>query len=128
MNLIINPGSDIGEPAGATWTNTYEGALAEARRWLQCIVDDDNFGHDLELIEPDDKTPNHGRWLFTFRHRVTGATANLETDGISDVEAYQKRHIFAPRQYWNGNSGAPGPQLKDFTAEGFVQTFRRAES
>lgn len=124
MSLIINPGSHIGDSTEAAWTNTYEGALAEARRWLQSMVDD-GIGQDIELIEPDDKAPAHGRWIFTFRHRVTGATADLETDGISDVEAYKKRHIFAPRQYWNGES-LGSPKLSDWAAPGFVQTFRPA--
>jgi hypothetical protein len=119
MTLIINPGSHIGKP-GEGWTNTYETARAEAERWLARMHADGMAGVELA----DGATERDGRWVFTFRHAVTGTTVELETHGIDNVEAYERQHIFAPRIYWNGSSTSD-PELEHFAAPGFraVRTF-----
>lgn len=120
--LIINPGSHIGEP-GNGWTNTAETARSHAADWLLQLHRDGMT--DVELLEGS--TGSEGRWVFSFRHAVTGTTVKLETHGIDDVEAYERQHIFAPRVYWNGSSLAE-PELEHFAAPGFaaVRTFRRS--
>jgi hypothetical protein len=114
MTLLINPGSRIGKP-GEGWTNTYEEARAMARRWLAQMHEDGMT--DVELL--DGSTERDGRWVFTFRHSVTGTTVELETHGIDNIEAYERQHIFAPRIYWNGSSTS-NPELEHFAAPGFV--------
>jgi hypothetical protein len=125
MSILINPGSRISENEGDGWTNTYEGAIAEAGRWHQRMVDD-GFGQDVELLLQDDPIERDGRWVFQFRHRVTGVVVELETHGIDDIDAYMRRHIFGARVYWNGSS-CSNPQLDDWAAPGFVQTFRAVD-
>ena len=122
MTILINPGSGPVTEQGEGWTNTYEGAIAEAERWHQRMVDD-GFGHDVELLSQDDPIERGGRWVFHFRHRVTGVVVELETHGIDDMDAYMRRHIFGARVYWNGSS-CSSPELDDWAAPGFVQTFR----
>jgi hypothetical protein len=119
MTLLINPGSHIGEP-GDGWTNTVETARAEAARWLAGMHSDGLSG--VELL--DGETEREGRWVFTFRHAVTGKCVELETHGIDNVEAYEKERIFTPRIYWNGSS-CSNPELEHFAADGFtaVRTF-----
>jgi hypothetical protein len=123
--MIINPGSRIGEP-GPGWTNTYETARSNAERWLAQMHRDGMT--DVELL-PDYAPDNEGRWVFTFRHTVTQTTVKLEIHGINNVEAYEKKHIFAPRVYWNGSSTSD-PELDDFAAPGFtaIRTFKELES
>jgi len=123
MTLIINPGSRIGEP-GNGWTNTAETAQAEAERWLAGIHADGMT--DVELL--DGSTEREGRWVFTFRHAVTGTAVTLETHGIDDTGAYQQDHVFPPRIYWNGSSTS-NPELEHFAAPGFraVRTFTAEE-
>lgn len=119
--LIVNPGADIAAPtAEAGWTNTFEGAQAEARRWLDSMREEGI--HDVELLDSDG-VEDEGRWTFTFRHTVTGVEVRLDTHGIDNYEAYKAQHIFAPRVYWNGSS-CGNPELSDFAADGYVQTFR----
>lgn len=122
MSLLINPGSHIGEP-GEGWTNTYPTALATAQEWLSHMAAEGLS--DVELL-PSEDTPREGRWTFWFHHKVTDVAVALETHGIDDVDAYEKRHIFTPRVYWNGSSTG-SPELENFRAEGFepVQTYRR---
>lgn len=117
--LIINPGSEVGEP-GNGWTNTEAEARAEAGRWLATMHAEGLA--DVELL--DGCTEREGRWAFRFRHKVTGTVVELETHGIGDIEAYQREHIFTPRVYWRGDSSAE-PKLEDFAAPGFaaVRTF-----
>ena len=124
MALIINPGSHIGEP-GTGWTNTEATARAEAERWLAGIHADGMT--DVELL--DGATEREGRWVFTFRHQVTGTTVTLETHGIDDMAAYEKERIFSPRIYWNGSSTS-NPELEHFAAPGFraVRTFVAEEA
>jgi hypothetical protein len=119
-NLIINAGSDVGEP-GDGWANTREEAVAEAGTWLTRMHDSGMT--DVELL--DGAEERGGRWVFTFRHKVTEVTAELETPGIDNLEAYQRQHIFPPRVYWNGSSCSV-PELEDFAAPGFVpvRTFK----
>ena len=121
MTLIINPGSRIGEP-GEGWTNTYETARGYAENWLAKMHAEGMT--DVELL--DGATEREGRWAFTFRHAVTGAIVKLEIHGIDNVSAYEKRHLFAPRVYWDGSSTS-NPELENFTAPGFmaVRTFKR---
>ena len=115
MTVIINPGSSIGEP-GEGWTNTYRTARSHAERWL-ARMQADGFT-DVELLASSDEE-REGRWSFSFRHSVTGVSVTLEVAGIDDVAAYERRHVFAPRTYWNGSSTAD-PKLEDFAAPGFV--------
>ena len=125
--LVINPGSRIGKSTPKGWTNTFEKAQAEAERWLKNMHEDDGLT-DVELVRSDPK-PEGGRWKFTFRHRVTGVEVTLDTHGISDLDAYCKQYIFAPKVYWKGSS-CSNPQLDDFAAPGFrkLATFVRYES
>lgn len=117
--LIINPGSRIAPP-GEGWTNTEAKARDRAGNWLGKMHAEGMT--DVELL--DGAEPRDGRWLFTFRHKVTGATATLEMHGIDPAEAYERQHVFTPRVYWNGSSCAD-PCLEDFAAPGFrpVRTF-----
>jgi hypothetical protein len=123
MELIVNPGAHIGSrqhPQG--WTNTPEQALANARDWLAKMVRD-GFGADIELVTDEPGDSDDGRWTFVFRHKVTGITATLQTHGINDLDAYAQQHLFAPKVYWNGSS-CSNPELSDFAAPGYVQTYR----
>jgi hypothetical protein len=112
MTLIINPGSRIADQPD----NTYARALAYARRWHEQMRGE-GFGHDVELIEPDPTAGSDGRWMFAFRHRVTGVVVYLEAHGLDP-----DKHPFA-RVYWRGSSSAQ-PALEDWSASGYVQTFR----
>ena len=120
MTLIINPGSRIGEP-GEGWTNTYETARGYAEKWLAQMHGEGMT--DVELLDGTEE--REGRWVFTFRHKITQATATLEIHGIDNPAAYEKRHVFAPRTYWNGSS-CSDPELENFAAPGFVavRTFK----
>jgi hypothetical protein len=124
MNLIFNPGSDIPEPGKDDgWTNTYEEAVRIAREWLARMCAH-GLG-DIVLLEGKAfRPPVDGRWTFTYRHIVTGVEATLETHGIAPEDAFRKQNLFSPRQYWNGSSSSD-PCLDDFTALGFVQTYRK---
>ena len=122
MSILINPGSEPVSDQGDGWTNTYEGAVVEAERWHRRMVDD-GFGQDVDLLVQDDPIVCDGRWVFLYRHRVTGAVVELHTHGIDNMDAYTKRHIFGARVYWNGSSTG-NPELSDWAAPRFVQTFR----
>lgn len=113
--LLINPGSEIGtEQRG--WTNTFEGAEAEAERWLKSMHEDDGMV-DVELVRRC-STPHEGRWTFTYRHKVTGVEVKLDTHGIDNLDAYKDKNGFHPRVYWNGSSTSK-PSIDDFAAPGF---------
>lgn len=120
--VVINAGSRIAD-SGKGWTNTEDEARREAERWLAALRNEGLT--DIELL--DGAVPFENRWRFTYRHAVTGATAQLETHGIDDTAAYQAEHIFPPRVYWNGSSTAT-PELENFAADGFeptqVRTYR----
>lgn len=122
--VIISPGSHVRAGAGQSWTNTVERASAEARKWLAEMHSQGMT--DVELVGDAVPATSGGRWVFTFRHRVTGTQAQLETHGIDDMDAYCQQHIFAPHIYWKGSSVGE-PSLDDFAAAGFepVWTFRR---
>ena len=90
MTLIINPGSRIGEP-GNGWTNTEATARAEAERWLTGMHADGMT--DVELL--DGSTEREGRWVFTFRHAVTG-TVGTGDHGIDDIGP-TRRSTSSPR-------------------------------
>lgn len=113
--VIINPGSRIGEP-GDGWANTYATARATAEEWLAAM-----HAEGLTGVTLLDGGEDHGdgRWGFTFRHEVTGASVRLDTHGIDNLDAYERKHLFAPRVYWNGSS-CSNPELEDFAAPGFV--------
>jgi hypothetical protein len=119
MTVIINPGSRVGPPRDG-WTNSEATARAQAEQWLARMHADGMT--DVELLDGAGET--EGRWRFTFRHKVTGTEAVLETHGIDDIEAYEKDHIFTPRVYWRDSSTAE-PRLEDFAAPGFklIRTF-----
>ena len=115
MTLIINAGSRIGgDPQG--WSNTVEEARRRAKEWLYRMRAE-GFT-DIEMLEPGDEAD--GRWLFVFRHTVTGVEVPLRMHGIDDLVAYERQNIFSPRVYWNGSSSA-NPDLDDFAATGFVK-------
>ena len=127
MPVLINPGSRISGPGeGEGWTNTYETARAYAEQWLAQMHGEGMT--DVELLDGTTEREGRwvGRWVFTFRHPVTGKTVELETHGIDDTDAYERQHTFAPRIYWNGSSTA-NPQLEHFAAPGFVavRTFKQ---
>jgi hypothetical protein len=123
MTLIINPGSRLG-PDGDGWTNTYETAREKAAKWLATMHEKGMT--DVELL-PDAREAEQ-RWVFTFRHAITGVEVTLVIDGIDDVDAYCERHVFAPRTYW-ADSSLSEPDLDDFAADGFepVRTYRAAQ-
>ena len=123
MPLIINAGSGAIPEAGDGWTNSHEGAVAHAREWHDRMIADGI--QDVDLLLPG--TPVAGRWVFGFRHRVTGVTVDLETHGIDDIVAYERDRIFAPKIYWNGSSVGE-PDVADWLADGFevVKTLRPA--
>lgn len=125
MSLIINPGSGAVPAAGNGWTNTYDRALAEAKRWLERMHDDGLT--DVVLEEPG-IAGDDGRWSFRFRHSVTGTACVLRTHGVDNAQAYKDDgYIFGlPRQYWCGSSSAD-PKLADWQTDGWLPhlTFRR---
>ena len=123
MTVFINPGSNI--ETGEGWTNTFEGAKAEAERWLARMRKDGL--REVSLVAWDE-AEDAGRWKFWFEHSVTKKRVVLETHGIDNIEAYRKGRIFDPRVYWNGSSLSE-PAIEDFAAPGFrvLQTFE-AES
>lgn len=114
MVLMVNPGSKVRE-SGKGWTNTVELARREALEWLSRIHADGMT--DVELL--DGETQSDGRWVFTFRHKITGTEVKLETHGVDDLKAYMKENLAFPRVYWNGSSSAD-PEIQHFAAPGFV--------
>lgn len=124
--IIISPGSRITTNMGNGWSNTYDGAVKEAERWLQEMREDHIT--DVELVLPG-RPGDPGRWVFGFRHTVTGVVVELETHGIDNYRAYEKEHIFGARVYWNGSS-CSNPQIEDWAAPGFVavKTYRAHRS
>jgi hypothetical protein len=125
--LIFNAGSGDVPMAGKGWTNTQARAEQDARDWLTFMHEDGI--RDVALL-PGCVERGDGRWAFTFEHAVTGVQVLLETHGIDDLDAYQREHVFPPRQYWNGSSTPVGPRLEDFAADGFepIRTWRRKEA
>lgn len=133
--LIINPGSEPVDTDGQGWTNTYAGACAIAEDWLTKMRDA-GIGHDVELVLPapadtiDPPAPDsEGRWRFQYRHTVTDGTVELKTHGIDNLDAWAEGRILGsmgPRVYWKGSSSAD-PQLDDWAADGYVQTYRPAD-
>lgn len=123
MNFIINPGSELpsGE-AGIGWTNTHEQAKKYAYIWFYKPMMKEGFT-DIEVEDTGKETD--GRWLFIFRHQVTGKAVELETHGIDNLEAYEKQFVFTPRVYWDGGSSS-NPELSQFVVEGFepVMTYK----
>lgn len=113
--LIINPGSAISAFAGEGWTNTYEGAVQEAERYLTQMHEDGIT--EVVLMLPGRQ--NERRWVFGFRHTVTGKVVELETHGIDDHDAYCKQFLFTPKVYWAGSS-CKDPKLEDWAAPGFA--------
>ena len=123
MTLIINPGSGRVVAEGDGWTNTYEQACQNAEKWFE-EMRADGFD-DIEMM-PVGKS-REGRWLFIFRHAVTGVSVELEMHGIDNLDAYVYQHFFHPKVYWNGWDQEP--RLDDFAAKGFeavvTKTYRR---
>lgn len=114
MTLIINPGSNVGDSRDG-WTNTEAGARKEAESWLTGMHFEGMT--DVELL-PGCRESD-GRWVFSFRHSVTGKTVELETHGIDDIDAYCKRYVFSPKVYWGGSSLGQ-PEIEHFAATGFA--------
>lgn len=125
MSVLINPGSGPVAETGDGWTNSYEGALAEAQQWLSRIHADGM--EDVKLVLPCScrADVDGGRWSFGFYHPVSGVVVVLQTHGVSDVDAYMKERIFPPRVYWNGSSSAE-PKVEDWLHPGYqvVKTLR----
>jgi hypothetical protein len=111
--MIVNPGSGP-IAAGKGWVNTYEGARPSATAWHAEML---STGMEVDLLLPGEKLDD-GRWMFGFRHRVTGVVVELTTHGIDNLDAYRKERVFDPRVYWNGSSSAD-PKLEDWAAPGF---------
>lgn len=121
--VIINPGTHIPpDSVDEGWTNTYEGALAEAEKWLRRMHNEGLA--DITMTEPDDKEPVDGRWTFQFVHDVTGVTVELDTHGIAPIDRYMQGRWAYPRVYWNGSSTS-NPELSQWAARGYVQTYRK---
>lgn len=78
---------------------------------------------DIEMIDTGNEA--EGRWLFIFRHKITGVEVECETHGIDNLKTYEEQYIFTPRVYWNGSSTS-NPELEQFAAPGFkpVMTFK----
>lgn len=123
MMLIINPGSATVVAEGNGWTNTYEQACRNAEDWFKAMRADGFV--DIEMLPTEED--RGGRWLFIFRHAVTGVSVELEMHGIDNLDAYVHQNIFYPRVYWNG--WGQDPSLRDFAAKGFetvvVKTYRK---
>ena len=110
--------------AGRRLDKHQRGSAGRGLRWLARMHADGMT--DVELL--DGSTGREGRWVFTFRHAVTGTTVELETHGIDSTEAYERQYIFTPKVYWNGSSTSE-PELEHFAAPGFVavRTFRQED-
>lgn len=125
MAIIINPGSDISAEDGAKgWTNSHDQAAIYAREWFLEPMLEEGFT-DIEMEDTGEDDDN-GRWLFKFKHTVTGKVIELYQHGIDDLDAYQAQCIFTPKVYWDGGSSS-NPELNDFAADGFkpVMTYRK---
>ena len=106
--VIINPGRSVSE-------GTVEQARANADEWLERMRADGITG---VYIDHDATRPceyGEARWVFTFRHEVTGATAELTIDGLTDDE--KRGLVFWPKVYWKGSS-CSHPDLSDFLTDG----------
>jgi hypothetical protein len=127
VTVIINPGSGPVPRSGQGWTNTVEQARRNAEEWLDRMRADGI--QDVELL--DSITIRDGRWVFYFRHAVTGVEVELETHGLTDdgYHAYERERIFGPRTYWNGSSTS-APEIEQWAAPGFevIKTLRRADA
>ena len=126
MPIIINPGSNIGENTKKSkWTNTHQTAKKYAHNWFYKHMVESGF-EDIEV--EDTKKEIDGRWLFIFRHKVTGKAVELEIHGIDNIKEYQKENIFTPRIYWEGSS-CSSPELEDFAKDGYkpVMTYKKIE-
>jgi hypothetical protein len=128
MTTIMNAGSGAVPASGEGWTNTYETAREKAIGWHKRLTHDDGMRDIVLLPDGDGRAAPDGRWVFTFRHQVTGKEIDLEVDGVDHMDAYAKERLFTPRTYWNGSSTAE-PDLEDFAVRGFemVKTFRVIE-
>jgi hypothetical protein len=125
MNLIINPGSGGIDASGEGWTNTHEQAKKYAYKWFYRPMLARGFTH-IEVTDLDEQI--EGRWKFTFTHKVTGKTVELEIHGVDNLKAYEKECVFTPRVYWNDSSTGE-PELEQFAADGYepVMTYREAK-
>lgn len=120
--VVINAGSRI-RNASQGWTNTYEAAQRNARKWFDTMLGE-GFA-DIELLDMGDQNVD-GHWLFKVRHTVTEVEVDLYMHGVDDEVEFERQNYARPRVYWNDSSCA-NPKLEDFAAEGFtaVKTFRR---
>lgn len=118
--VLINPGSGPVLDSGDGWTNSYQGAQKEAARWLESMHKEGIY--DVDVVDYGPGAVD-GRWRFGFVHAVTGVEVILETHGIDNMDAFMKKFIFGARVYWKGSSSGT-PELSDWAAPGFVQTFR----
>lgn len=125
MNVaIINPGSTLPDGySGEGWTNTHKQAKLNAFNWFYMPMKEAGFT-DIKVTDKNEE--NSGRWVFIFKHEVTGKEVELEIHGIDDLNAYQKEHIFVPKVYWNGSS-CSNPELEQFAADGYepIMTFKK---
>lgn len=122
--FIINPGSQVGKQE-VGFTNTHDQAREYAYRWFYRPMQKQGF---TDISVEDKNEERDGRWLFIFKHEVTGKEVELEVHGIDNLDAYTDKYIFAPRVYWNGSSSSD-PDIEDFAADGYepVLTYRKSE-
>jgi len=125
MPIIINPGSGAIQ-TGSKWTNTHEVAKQNAYSWFYKPMLEQGF---TDIKVEDTGKEQDGRWLFIFKHEVTGVSVELEIHGIDNLKNYEDEFIFTPRVYWNGSSSS-NPELRDFKADGFepVMSYRPTPS
>lgn len=114
MNIIMNPGSHIGEQEEG-FTNTHATAKRNAYEWFYKPMMEEGFT-DIEVEDTGEK--DDGRWKFIFKHKITGKEVELDIHGIDNMDAYTDKYIFAPRVYWNGGSSS-SPELEQFEADGY---------
>lgn len=121
--ILINPGSGDIPDKGVGWTNTLEQSAIHCKNWFVKPMRKEGLVDIRVKLESKDSVD--GRWTYTFTHKITGISLELDIHGIDNLEAYQKENIFSPRVYWNGSSDAT-PILEDFSKDGFepVMTYK----
>lgn len=122
--FLINPGSEIGKQE-VGFTNTHDVAKRNAYEWFYKPMQEQGFKH-VEVKDTGEE--RDGRWLFIFKHTITGIEVELEIHGIDNMDAYTDKYIFSPRVYWNGSSSG-NPELENFARDGYkaVMTYEETK-
>ena len=107
MPIIINPGS---ENKGGT----FKQALKNAKRWFKNIKAE---YPEVVMTTKENKTDEKGMWTFTFTHKTTKKSVDLEIHGFTAKEA--ESFTFRPREYWNGSS-TEDPEIKNWLTDKFT--------